>query len=120
MLILFLPIGKWFTVLCLQPIYGYGVSKVIESGHPDYTKGDLLWGIVGWEEYSVITLTPYSHFKILHTDVPLSYYTGLLGMSFYFDHPCSFSLGNFREECELNSESFVILQCLMCFSLHDY
>ena len=65
---------------------------MIESGHPDYTKGDLLWGIVGWEEYSVITLTPYSHFKILHTDVPLSYYTGLLGMSFCFDHPCSFFL----------------------------
>ncbi|CAE6105503.1 unnamed protein product [Arabidopsis arenosa] len=63
-----------------QPISGYGVSRVIESGHPDYQKGDLLWGIVGWEEYSVITPTPQVHFKIQHTDVPLSYYTGLLGM----------------------------------------
>ncbi|CAH8390132.1 unnamed protein product [Eruca vesicaria subsp. sativa] len=63
-----------------EPIIGLGVSKVIDSGHPDYKKGDLLWGLVGWEEYSVITLTPYSHFKIHHTDVPLSYYTGLLGM----------------------------------------
>ncbi|XP_024008135.1 NADPH-dependent oxidoreductase 2-alkenal reductase isoform X3 [Eutrema salsugineum] len=63
-----------------EPIVGLGVSKVIDSGHPDYKKGDLLWGLVGWEEYTVITLTPYSHFKIHHTDVPLSYYTGLLGM----------------------------------------
>ncbi|CAA7036309.1 unnamed protein product [Microthlaspi erraticum] len=63
-----------------EPIVGLGVSKVIDSGHPDYKKGDLLWGLVGWEEYTVITLTPYSHFKINHTDVPLSYYTGLLGM----------------------------------------
>ncbi|KAL0695397.1 hypothetical protein Bca4012_062577 [Brassica carinata] len=61
-----------------EPIVGLGVSKVIDSRHPDYKKGDLLWGIVGWEEYSVITLSPYSHFKIHYTDVPLSYYTGLL------------------------------------------
>jgi len=63
-----------------KPIFGYGVSRVIESGHPDYKKGDLLWGIVGWEEYSVITPMTHMHFKIQHTDIPLSYYTGLLGM----------------------------------------
>lgn len=51
---------------------------MIESGHPDYKQGDMLWGIVGWEEYSVVT--PEMHFKIHDTDVPLSYYTGLLGM----------------------------------------
>uniref|UniRef100_A0A1J3J1A1 2-alkenal reductase [NAD(P)(+)] n=1 Tax=Noccaea caerulescens TaxID=107243 RepID=A0A1J3J1A1_NOCCA len=62
-----------------EPISGYAVSRVIDSGHPDYTKGDLIWGIAGWEEYSVITPNP-SHFKIQHTDVPISYYTGLLGM----------------------------------------
>jgi len=70
-------------MLSMQPIIGLGVSKVIDSGHPDYKKGDLLWGLVGWEEYSVITLTTYSHFKIEHTDVPLSYYTGLLGIISY-------------------------------------
>lgn len=64
----------------VQPILGFGVSRVIESGHPDYKKGDLLWGIVGWEEYSVVTPIPDMHFKIHDTDVPLSYYTGLLGM----------------------------------------
>ena len=42
-------------VFLVQPIEGYGVSTVIESGHSDYKKGDLLWGIVAWEEYSVIT-----------------------------------------------------------------
>ncbi|CAH2055235.1 unnamed protein product [Thlaspi arvense] len=63
-----------------EPIYAFGVSRVIDSGHPDYTKGDLIWGIVGWEEYSLITPN-FSHFKIQHTDIPLSYYTGLLGMA---------------------------------------
>ncbi|OWM84780.1 2-alkenal reductase (NADP(+)-dependent)-like [Punica granatum] len=62
-----------------SPIAGYGVCKVIDSGHPNFKKGDLVWGITGWEEYSLIT-APETFFKIKHTDVPLSYYTGLLGM----------------------------------------
>ncbi|XP_048127889.1 2-alkenal reductase (NADP(+)-dependent)-like isoform X1 [Rhodamnia argentea] len=62
-----------------SPIPGYGVARVLESGHPNFKKGDLVWGITGWEEYSLIT-APESCFKIEHTDVPLSYYTGLLGM----------------------------------------
>ena len=59
---------------------------MVESGHPDYKEGDLMWGVVGWEEYSVVTPIPDMHFKIQNTDVLLSYYTGLLGM---FSRPCS-------------------------------
>ncbi|KAF7142961.1 hypothetical protein RHSIM_Rhsim05G0187900 [Rhododendron simsii] len=59
-------------------IMGYGVAKVMDSGHPNFKKGDLVWGITGWEEYSLIT-KPEGLFKIDHTDVPLSYYTGILG-----------------------------------------
>lgn len=70
----------------VQAISGFGVCKVIDSGNPDFKKGDLVWGITGWEEYSLIT-APESLFKIEHTDVPLSYYTGLLGtyMPIYFE-----------------------------------
>ncbi|KAF7132424.1 hypothetical protein RHSIM_Rhsim09G0005900 [Rhododendron simsii] len=60
------------------PITGRGVAKVIDTGHPNYKKGDLVWGMTGWEEYSLIT-EPETLFKIEHTDVPLSYYTGILG-----------------------------------------
>ncbi|XP_028119843.1 2-alkenal reductase (NADP(+)-dependent)-like [Camellia sinensis] len=59
-------------------IMGHGVAKVIDSGHPNIKKGDFVWGTIGWEEYSLIT-TPEALFKIDHTDVPLSYYTGILG-----------------------------------------
>ncbi|WJX64924.1 hypothetical protein P8452_49646 [Trifolium repens] len=45
----------------------------------NFKKGDLVWGVTKWEEYSIITKTD-SLIKIEHTDVPLSYYTGLLGM----------------------------------------
>ncbi|KAH9614549.1 hypothetical protein KSS87_002704 [Heliosperma pusillum] len=64
------------------PITGYGVSKVLESRHPKYQKGDLVWGFTGWEEYTLITSSQQAQmfFKIEHKDVPLSYYTGILGM----------------------------------------
>ncbi|KAL2487618.1 Zinc-binding dehydrogenase family protein [Forsythia ovata] len=62
-----------------SPITGYGVAKVVHSTHPNFNKGDLVWGITGWEEYSLIK-SPETFFKIQHTDVPLSYYIGILGM----------------------------------------
>ncbi|XP_077229389.1 2-alkenal reductase (NADP(+)-dependent)-like [Tasmannia lanceolata] len=60
-------------------IIGYGVSKVVDSGHPDFKAGDLVWGITGWEEFSLISM-PEALTKIKYNDVPLSYYTGILGM----------------------------------------
>nr|AFK41083.1 unknown [Lotus japonicus] len=62
-----------------SPLTGFGVSKVLESGHTNYEKGDLVWGFTKWEEYSLVASTSIL-FKIEHTDVPLSYYTGILGM----------------------------------------
>ncbi|KAB2092110.1 hypothetical protein ES319_A02G006600v1 [Gossypium barbadense] len=63
-----------------SPISGYGVAKVVDSTHPEYKNGDLVWGTTGWEEYSLLT-APGLLFKIQHTDLPLTYYTGLLGMA---------------------------------------
>jgi len=65
----------------MQTVSGYGVARVLESGHPNFKKGDLVLGLTRWEEYSLIT-APETCFKIEHTNVPLSYYTGLLGMLF--------------------------------------
>ncbi|KAJ1395452.1 Polyketide synthase, enoylreductase domain [Sesbania bispinosa] len=62
-----------------SPLTGYGVAQVLESGHSDYKKGDLVWGFTKWEEYSLVP-SAQIQFKIEHTDVPLSYYTGILGM----------------------------------------
>ncbi|XP_009401138.2 2-alkenal reductase (NADP(+)-dependent)-like isoform X1 [Musa acuminata AAA Group] len=61
------------------PISSHGVGKVLDSGHPDFKVGDYVWGMTGWEEYSLITSTEHL-IKINHTDVPLSYYIGILGM----------------------------------------
>lgn len=62
----------------LQPIVGFGVAKVLDSKDEKLKKGDLIWGLTGWEEYSLIN-NAQGLFKIEHTDVPLSYYTGFLG-----------------------------------------
>ncbi|KAK2990316.1 hypothetical protein RJ640_003588 [Escallonia rubra] len=62
----------------MQPIVGRGVAEVLDYGDPNFKKGDLVWGMTGWEEYSLITATR-PLFKIEHTDVPLSYNLGILG-----------------------------------------
>ncbi|KAJ3671550.1 hypothetical protein LUZ60_007629 [Juncus effusus] len=63
-----------------EVITGYGVSKVVDSNRTDLKAGDLVWGMTGWEEYSLIS-NPESLSKINHPELPLSYYTGLLGMT---------------------------------------
>jgi hypothetical protein len=52
--------------------------KVISSGHLDFKAGDLVWGMTGWEEYTLIN-NPESLFKINYPEFPLSNYTGVLG-----------------------------------------
>ncbi|KAJ1275129.1 hypothetical protein BS78_05G113100 [Paspalum vaginatum] len=62
-----------------EALLNYGVGKVVDSTHPEFKAGDLVWGMSGWEEYSLIT-QPESLKKINHAELPLSYYTDVLGM----------------------------------------
>eukprot|EP00262_Sarcandra_glabra_P010287 TRINITY_DN2537_c0_g1_i1.p1 TRINITY_DN2537_c0_g1~~TRINITY_DN2537_c0_g1_i1.p1 ORF type:complete len:364 (-),score=49.48 TRINITY_DN2537_c0_g1_i1:182-1219(-) len=81
-------------------IIGYGVAKVVDSGHPDFKVGDLVWGTTGWEEFSVISMPQYL-IKIKYTDVPLSYYTGILGM------PGLTAYAGFHEICSPKKGEYV-------------
>ncbi|KAF2620090.1 hypothetical protein F2Q68_00041802 [Brassica cretica] len=68
-----------------KPIAGVGVSEVIDSDDPCFAKGDFVWGIVDWEEYS--TVNSFGRFKIdISINVPLSYYTGILSIDIYFEN----------------------------------
>ncbi|XP_042018610.1 (+)-pulegone reductase-like isoform X1 [Salvia splendens] len=62
-----------------SPIYGFGVSKVLDSSHPNFKTGELVWGFTGWEEYNLIK-DPDQLFKVQDKDLPLSYFIGILGM----------------------------------------
>ncbi|KAL9273809.1 2-alkenal reductase (NADP(+)-dependent)-like protein, partial [Drosera capensis] len=75
------------------PVTGHAVARVVDSRDPRFKKGDLVWGWLGWEEYSLVTFTE-GLFRIEHTDVPISYYAGILGMTgmtayFGFHEICS-------------------------------
>ncbi|XP_073306355.1 2-alkenal reductase (NADP(+)-dependent) [Primulina huaijiensis] len=60
-------------------IEGLGVSKVLDSDDPNFKPGDIVSGLTGWEEYSLIY--KHEHLRKVESDkMPLSYYTGLLGM----------------------------------------
>ncbi|KAG6488390.1 hypothetical protein ZIOFF_049633 [Zingiber officinale] len=75
------PQGGYPTTSPGSPVPGYGVAKVVDSTHPDFKAGDYVWGLTSWEEYSLLT-PKESLFKINYrTDVPLSYYAGLLGLA---------------------------------------
>ncbi|WMV60341.1 hypothetical protein MTR67_053726 [Solanum verrucosum] len=64
------------------PITGCGVAKVLKSGDSNFQEGDLVWGMIGWEEYSIVTPIQSFLFKIHDKNVPLSYYTGILEYHF--------------------------------------
>ncbi|XP_059445404.1 2-alkenal reductase (NADP(+)-dependent)-like [Corylus avellana] len=85
-----------------SPLPGNAVAKVLDSGHPDFKAGDLVWGPSEWKEYSLITATESLH-KIQHTDVPLSYYTGLLGM------PGLTAYAGFYEVCSPKKGEYVFI-----------
>ncbi|XP_030479811.1 2-alkenal reductase (NADP(+)-dependent) [Cannabis sativa] len=85
-----------------SPISGFGVAEVLESGDLKFKEGDLVWGITGWEQYSVINATK-SVFKIHDTDVPLSYYAGILGM------PGMTAYAGFYELCSPKKGEYVFV-----------
>ncbi|GLT55583.1 hypothetical protein SLA2020_286930 [Shorea laevis] len=86
-----------------SPIRGYGVAKVLDSGHPNFKKGDLVRGITGWEEYRLITPPAETVTKIERTDLPLSYYTGILGM------PGMTAYAGFYEVCSPKKGDYVFI-----------
>ncbi|KAK3420905.1 hypothetical protein EUGRSUZ_G01686 [Eucalyptus grandis] len=85
-----------------SPITGSGVAKIVDSGNPEFKVGDIVYGTTGWEEYSLIT-NPQGLFKIQHTDVPLSYYTGILGM------PGLTAYAGFYEVCSPKKGEYVFV-----------
>ncbi|KAM0859622.1 hypothetical protein ACQ4PT_047058 [Festuca glaucescens] len=63
-----------------EALVNYTVGAVVDSTHPEFSAGDLVWGMSAWEEYTLVTKTE-GLFKINHPELPLSYYTGVLGMT---------------------------------------
>ena len=54
------------------------VGQVRASQHPDFSEGDYVTGMLGWENYSISDGTQLR--KVPAGPAPLSYYLGILGM----------------------------------------
>ncbi|KAM6550572.1 hypothetical protein CsatB_000380 [Cannabis sativa] len=89
------------------PISGFGVAEVLESGDSNFKVGDLVGGITGWEQYSIIDQTE-SLCKIHLTDLPLSYYAGILGM------PGMTAYTGFYELCSPKKGEYVFVSAASC------
>ncbi|XP_010511450.1 PREDICTED: 2-alkenal reductase (NADP(+)-dependent) [Camelina sativa] len=66
-----------------QRIEGFGLARVIDSDDVNYKPGDIISGIIGWEEYSLLRSSDSLQLRKiqLDEDIPLSYHLGLLGMA---------------------------------------
>uniref|UniRef100_A0A0D9YIH9 Enoyl reductase (ER) domain-containing protein n=1 Tax=Oryza glumipatula TaxID=40148 RepID=A0A0D9YIH9_9ORYZ len=83
-------------------IEGLGVARVVDSTHPGFSAGDIVSGMTGWEEYSLID-RPEQLSKIQQSDIPLSYHLGLLGM------PGFTAYAGFYEICSPKKGEFVFV-----------
>jgi len=54
------------------------VGQVVSSQHPDFSEGDYVTGMLGWENFSLSDGSQLR--KIVAGPVPLSYHLGILGM----------------------------------------
>lgn len=65
----------------MQRIEGFGLARVIDSDDDNYKTGDIISGIIGWEEYSLLRSSDNLQLRKiqLDDDIPLSYHLGLFG-----------------------------------------
>lgn len=64
----------------------FAAGEVVESRHPDYAPGDLVTGLLGWQDYAAVPPAALTR-KVTERDVPLSaalHALGLTGLTAYF------------------------------------
>lgn len=63
-----------------DPMRAFAVGDVIASQHPDYTDGDVVEGLLGWQTHACVPAETISR-KVTETDLPRSYALGILGLN---------------------------------------
>jgi len=70
----------WPRIEVGDTMRAFSVGEVIESRSPDYTAGDRVMGIFGWQDYAAVK-PPQAMRKVRETDLPLSLSLGVLGLN---------------------------------------
>lgn len=63
-----------------QVMRSFGVGDVVESRHPEYVVGDVVMGMLGWQEVAVVGADAVWR-KVTETDLPRSLSVGVLGLT---------------------------------------
>ncbi|KAI8983957.1 hypothetical protein BDF20DRAFT_817246 [Mycotypha africana] len=67
-----------------KPMDGHGMSEVIKSNNNNFKKGDIVFGMVGFEEYTLVPKENTSELEVRNeaksSNIPLTNYIGVLGM----------------------------------------
>ncbi|XP_058074467.1 2-alkenal reductase (NADP(+)-dependent)-like [Magnolia sinica] len=63
-----------------EGIDAYGIGRVVASDNSEFAEGDIVVGLLGWEEYSVVRGGNWLR-RINSTEFPFSYHVGILGLS---------------------------------------
>lgn len=58
----------------------FSAGRVVASRHPGYREGDLVMGMLGWQEYALSDGANITR-KVKETDLPLSLSLGVLGLN---------------------------------------
>lgn len=64
-----------------QAISAYGVAEVVASGDPGFGKGDLVFGIIHWAQYSLVNAGESTLRKLDTLGFPFTYHLGVLGQN---------------------------------------
>ncbi len=70
----------WPRIEVGDTMRAFSAGEVIESRNLDYTVGDKVMGIFGWQDYAAVK-PPQVMRKVLEDDLPLSLSLGVLGLN---------------------------------------
>jgi len=63
-------------------IHGRGVARILESNHPDYKKGEIVQGQLGWQTHKVSKMTARERFlKVKHHELSYAHSVRILSMT---------------------------------------
>ena len=73
-------VGYSAPVAIGEVMRSFASGRVVATRHSDYTVGDLVTGMFGWQDYAAVDVSAIQR-KIIERDLPLSTSLGVLGLN---------------------------------------
>lgn len=70
---------RYISSLCVgNSLISMGIAEVLESFCNTFSRGDLIIGMLPWQEFDLVNASDYRHIPVEYS-IPTAYYLGLLG-----------------------------------------